>query len=137
MSIQQTVNQGLAVAAALGTQTPQYQRKIAKEKEKMAIEKLQKQIDDASESATERYEEEETPEAFDKSADLLEEKNLLDPDMDNIHNAHYWRGEAERVRIRNKIRDTQKQNEANAYAEDQKQAAIEQRKKISEMIMRV
>ena len=137
MSIQQTVNQGLAVAAALGTQTPQYQRKIAKEKEKMAIEKLQKQIDNAAESATERDEKEETPEAFDKIADLLEEKNLMDPDMDNIHDAAYWRSEAERVRIRNKIRDTQKQNEANAYAEDQKQAAIEQRKKIREMIMRV
>ena len=35
MSIQQTVNQGLAVAAALGTQTPQYQAKIAKRKTEM------------------------------------------------------------------------------------------------------
>ena len=137
MSIQQTINQGLAVAAALGTQTPQYQRKIAKANEKMAIKKLQNQIDVATESATERDEEEETPEAFDKIADLLEEKNLMDPDVDNIHEATYWRGEAERVRIRNKIRDIQKQNEANAYAKDQKQAAEEQRKKIRETIMRV
>ena len=136
MSIQQTVNQGLAVAAALGTQTPQYQKKVAKEKEKMAIKKLQDQIDMAAESATEREEKDETPEAFDKVADLLEEKNLMDPDMNNIKEVAYWRGEAERVRIRNKIRDIQKQNEANAYAEDQKQAAEEQRKKIRETIMR-
>ena len=135
MSIQHTVNQGLAVAAALGTQTPQYQAKIAKEKEKLAIKKLQDRIDLASESATERDEEDETPEAFDKIADLLEEKHLMDPDMDNIKDAAYWRGEAQRVR--DKIRDTQKQKEANAYAEAQKQAAEEQRKKIRETIMRV
>lgn len=135
MSIQQTINQGLAVAAALGTQSPQYQAKVAKEKEKMAIKKLQDRIDLAAESATEREEKDETPEAFDKVADLLEEKNLMDPDMDNIKEVAYWRGEAQKVR--DKIRDKQKQDEANAYAEEQKQAALEQRKKIGEMIMKV
>ena len=136
MSIQQTVNQGLAVAAALGTQTPQYQAKIAKRKTEMEYKTLGEEIDKAASAATEREEKDETPEAFDKDADLLEEKNLMDPDMNNIKEVAYWRGEAERVRIRNKIRDIQKQNEANAYAEDQKQAAEEQRKKIRETIMR-
>ena len=137
MSIQQTINQGLAVAAALGTQSPQYQTKVAKEKEKMVIKKLQDQIDNAAESAVGRDEEEETPEAFDKVADLLEEKDLMDPSPDNIHEATYWRSEAEKVRIRNKILDIRKQEEANTYAKDQKQAKAEQRKRIRETIMKV
>ena len=135
MSIQQTVNQGLMVAAALGTQTPQYQEKIAKKKEEAEYNKLTKQIDLAADSATERNEKDETPEAFDKVADLYEKRNLMRPDMDNIKEAAIWRKNAQIVR--DKIRDIQKQEEANAYAEAQKQAAEEQRKKIRETIMRV
>ena len=135
MSIQQTINQGLAVAAALGTQSPQYQVKVAKKKEEAEYNKLTKQIDDAAASAEERDEKDETPEAYDLVADLYEKRNLMRPNVDNIHEASIWRGNAQGVR--DKIRDKQKQDEANAYAEAQKQAAEEQRKKIRETIMKV
>lgn len=135
MSIQQTVNQGLAVAGVLGTQTPQYQIKVARKKEDAEYNKLTKQIDDAATSAEERNKKDEIPEAYDLVADLYEKRNLMRPDIDNIKEASIWRENAQKVR--DKIRDKQKQDEANAYAEEQKQAAIEQRKKIGEMIMRV
>ena len=137
MSIQQTVNQSLAVAAALGTQSPQYQTKIAKKKEEAEYNKLNREIDNAAAVATERDEKDETPENFDFVADLYEKRNLMRPDMDNIYEANIWRNLAQGLRIRKKILDVQKQEEANAYAEDQKQAAIEQRKRVRETIMRV
>ena len=128
MSIQQTVNQGLAVAAALGTQRPQYQAKIAKSKTEMEYKTLSEEIDKAALAATERAEEDETPEAFNKVATLLEKQNLMKPNVETAADAEMWRGFA---------RDTQKRLEAQARMEAQKQAAEEQRKEIREMIMRV
>ena len=128
MSIQQTVNQGLAVAAALGTQRPQYQAKIAKEKTEMEYKTLSEEIDKAALAATERAEEDENPEAFNKVATLLEKQNLMRPNVETAADAEMWRGFA---------RDTQKRLEAQARMEVQKQAAEEQRREIREMIMRV
>ena len=128
MSIQQTINQGLAVAAALGTQSPQYQAKVAKEKEKMEYKTLSEEIDKAAFAATERDEKDETPEAFDKVATLLEKQNLIRPDVETAADAEVWRGFA---------RDTRKRLEAQTRMEAQKQAAEEQRKEIREMIMKV
>ena len=128
MSIQQTVNQGLAVAAALGTQTPQYQAKIAKRKTEMEYKTLGEEIDKAASAATEREEKDETPKAFDKLATLLEKQNLIRPNVETAADAEVWRGFA---------RDTRKRLEAQTRMEAQKQAAEEQRKEIREMIMRV
>lgn len=128
MSIQQTINQGLAVAAALGTQTPQYQAKVAKRKTEMEYKTLGEEIDKAASAATERKEEDETPEAFDKVATLLEKQNLIRPNTETAADAEIWRGFA---------RDLRKQKEAQARMEAQKQAAEEQRKEIGKMIMRV
>ena len=128
MSIQQTINQGLAVAAALGTQTPQYQAKVAKRKTEMEYKTLSEEIDKAASAATEREEKDETPEAFDKVATLLERQNSIRPNVETAADAEIWRGFA---------RDTRKRLEAQARMEAQKQAALEQRKKIREMIMRV
>ena len=128
MSIQQTVNQGLAVAAALGTQTPQYQAKVAKRKTEMEYKTLSEEIDKAASAATERDEKDETPEAFNKVATLLEKQNLMRPNVETAADAEMWRGFA---------RDTQKRLEAQARMEAQKQAAEEQRREIREMIMKV
>lgn len=128
MSIQQTVNQGLAVAAALGTQRPEYQAKIAKKKTEMEYKTLSEEIDKAASAATEREEKDETPEAFNKVATLLEKQNLMRPNVETAADAEMWRGFA---------RDTQKRLEAQARMEAQKQAAEEQRKEIREIIMRV
>ena len=128
MSIQQTVNQGLAVAAALGTQTPQYQAKVAKRKTEMEYKTLSEEIDKAVSAATEREEEDETPEAFNKVATLLEKQNLMRPNVETAADAEMWRGFA---------RDTQKRLDAQARMEAQKQAAEEQREEIRKMIMRV
>ena len=128
MSIQQTVNQGLAVAAALGTQTPQYQVKITKKKEEAKLNLLDEKIDKAAISATERGKEGETPEAYEKVAELLEERNLIKPEVETASDAGMWREFA---------RDLRKQKEAQVSMEVQKQAAEEQRKRIREMIMKV
>ena len=128
MSIQQTVNQGLAVAAALGTQSPKYQAKVAKSKTEMEYKTLGEEIDKAALSATERNKEDETPEAFNKVATLLEKQNLMRPNVETAADAEMWRGFA---------RDTQKRLEAQARMEAQKQAAEEQRREIREMIMKV
>lgn len=128
MSIQQTINQGLAVAAALGTQTPQYQAKVAKRKTEMEYKTLSEEIDKAASAATERNEEDETPEAFDKVAMLLEKQNLIRPNVETATDAEIWRGFA---------RDTRKRLEAQARMKAQKEAALEQRKEIGKMIMRV
>ena len=128
MSIQQTINQGLAVTAALGTQTPQYQEKIAKRKTEMEYKTLSEEIDKAALAATDREEKDETPEAFDKVATLLEKQNLIRPNVETAADAETWRGFA---------RDTRKRLEAQIRMEAQKQAAEEQRKEIREMIMKV
>lgn len=128
MSIQQTINQGLAVAAALGTQTPQYQAKVAKRKTEMEYKTLSEEIDKAASAATERNEEDETPEAFDKVAMLLEKQNLIRPNVETATDAEIWRGFA---------RDIRKRLEAQARMKAQKEAALEQRKEIGKMIMRV
>ena len=134
MSIQQTVNQGLAVVGALGTQTASYQEKVEREKGKLAKQRDEKEYKQLDEKMTKELKaqivknEPATPEFHNKMADIWERKNFLKPNEKTAQVASLFRQLAN---------ETQRQDEANMLAEIQKQAKIEQRKKIGEMIMKV
>lgn len=136
MSIQQTVNQGLAVAAALGTQRPQYQAKVAKEKENTEFNKLKEQIDRAIDVANARTKEDKkygeidegTIKAYEKVADLYEKQNSVKPNLKSSYMNDIW------IEL---SRDQRRQFEAQERTKIQQEAAEEQRKRIRETIMKV
>ena len=135
MSIQQTVNQGLAVAAALGTQSPQYQTKIDEKRKNAEFNKLEKQINRTIDIGNARYKEDKkygeitegTVEAYEQTAELYKKQNSINPNLKSSYMSDIW-GEI--------ARDQRRQFEAQERAKIQQEAAEEQRKKIRETIMR-
>ena len=133
MSIQQTVNQGLAVAAALGTQTALYEDRVDRHKEKLAKrqdEKEYKKLIEQNKREIASLEPGEKPNSdfFDRMADNFQRRNFLKPRKELLNLSMKFRQRASELR---------KQEEANEVAEAQRLAKKEQRKRIGEMIMRV
>lgn len=130
MSIQQTVNQGLAVTAALGTQNPIVQEKMTEKKYKILGKKADKlSIDFANRG----FDENVKPEEYEKLAHLLDRQNALIPSDDLVEYADYWRESANEARLKRfEPRNKDKQEEALKYVTSQKDAAILQRQRIKE-----
>ena len=125
MSIQQTVNQGLAVAAALATQSPKIQSN-----------KLEKQANRALDVAKARLKEDKqygeitegTPHAFEELAEIYKKQNSIRPNLKSTYMHDFWLEFS---------RDQRRQFEAQERAKIQQEAAEEQRKRIRETIMKV
>ena len=132
MSIQQTVNQGLAVAAALGTQNPMVQEKLAEKKYK----KLGKEADKLSiDFANRGFDENVKPEEYEKLAHLLDKQNALIPSEDLVESANDWRESANDARLKRlQAHNKDKQEEALKYVTSQKDAILIQRERIKEMM---
>ena len=129
MSIQQTVNQGLAVAAALGTQNPMVQEKMAEKKYKT----LGKEADKIAIDFANRGFEDVKPEEYEKLAHLLDRQNALIPSEDLVESANDWRETANDTRLKRiEARNKNKQEEALNYVVNQKEAAILQKQRIKE-----
>ena len=129
MSIQQTVNQGLMVAAALGTQNPMVQEKMTEKKYKM----LGKAADKMSIDFANRGFENIKPEEYEKLAHLLDRQNTLIPSEDLVESANMWREDANDARLKRlKAHDKDKQEEALNYVISQKDALLIQRERIKE-----
>lgn len=127
MSIQQTVNQGLMVAAALGTQRPQYQAKVTESKTAAEYKKLGEEFKNALKAQTMK-DEPASSEFYNRMADILDRQNEIKPEKIKGTLSTEFR----RLSVTIK-----KQEEANAKAEVQKLAKEEQRKRIGEKIMKV
>ena len=133
MSIQQTVNQGLAVAAALGTQTALYEDRVERHKEKLSKrqdEKEYKKLIEQNKREINSLEPGEKPNSdfFDRMADNFQRRNFLKPRKELLNMSMKFRQRASELR---------KQEEANEIAEAQRLAKKEQRKRIGETIMKV
>ena len=129
MSIQQTINQGLAVAAALGTQNPKVQEKMTEKKYKVLGKEADKMAIDFANRGFEGIK----PEEYEKLAHLLDRQNALIPSEDLVDSANDWREAAADTRLKRvETRNKDKQEEAQKYVEDQKEALILQRKRIEE-----
>ena len=129
MSIQQTVNQGLAVGAALATQNTMVQEKMTEKKYKT----LGKAADKISIDFANRGFEGIKPEEYEKLAHLLDKQNTLIPSEDLVEDANDWRKAANDTRLKRiEERNKNKQEEALNYVVNQKEAAIIQRKRIEE-----
>ena len=132
MSIQQTVNQGLAVAAALGTQNPIVQEKLTEKKYKVLGKKADKMSIDF---ANRGFDENVKPEEYEKLAHILDKQNALIPSEDLVENANYWRESANEARLKRlKSHDEDKQEEALKYVTSQKDALLLQRERIKKMM---
>lgn len=127
MSIQQTVNQGLMVAAALGTQRPKYQAKVTENKTEAEYKKLTEEFSRGLKAQTMK-DEPASSEFYNKMADNLDRQNELRPEKIKGTLVSEFRRLAVTIK---------KQEEANAKAEVQRLAKEEQRKRIGETIMRV
>ena len=129
MSIQQTVNQSLAVGAALATQNPMVQEKMTEKKYKI----LGKAADKLSVKVTNMRDEDVKPEDYDKIAHYLDRQNALIPSEDLVGDAELWRENAQNARLKRiEARNKDKQEEALNYVVDQKEAAILQKQRIEE-----
>ena len=126
MSIQQTVNQGLMVAAALGTQRPKYQAKVTEKKTAGEYKTLTEEFSRALKAQTMK-DEPASSEFYNKMADNLDRQNELRPEKIKGTLSSEFRRLAITIK---------KQEEANAKAEVQRLAKEEQRKRIGETIMR-
>ena len=137
MSIQQTINQGLAVAAALGTQNPKVQEKMTEKKYKVLGKEADKMAIDFANRGFEGIE----PEEYEKLAHLLDRQNMLIPSEDLVESANGWREDANKARLekieRIQARNKDKQEEALKYVTSQKDAAILQRERIKETMEKV
>ena len=127
MSIQQTINQGLAVGAALATQSKQYQANVTKKKTEEEYKTLVEEFNRALKAQTTK-DEPASSEFYNKMADNLERQNELRPEKIKGTLSSEFRRLAVTIK---------KQEKANAEAEVQKLAKEEQRKRIGETIMRV
>ena len=129
MSIQQTVNQGLAVAAALATQNPMVQEKMTEKKYKI----LGKEADKMAIDFANRGFEGVKPEEYEKLAHLLDRQNTLIPSEDLVDSANYWREAANDTRLKRiEARNKNKQEEALNYVVNQKEALLLQKQRIEE-----
>ena len=129
MSIQQTVNQGLAVAAALGTQNPKVQEKLTEKKYNI----LGKEADKLSVKVTNMKDEDVKPEDYEKIAHYLDRQNALIPSEDLVESANIWRGIADNARLKRiEAHNKQKQEEALNYVVNQKDALLLQKERIKE-----
>lgn len=129
MSIQQTVNQGLMVAAALGTQNPKVQEKMTEKKYKI----LGKEADKLSVKVTNMRDEDVKPEDYEKIAHYLDRQNTLIPSEDLVESANIWRELADNARLKRlKPHDEDKQEEALKYVTSQKDALLLQKERIKE-----
>lgn len=130
MSIQQTVNQGLAVAAALGTQNPMVQEKMTEKKYKA----LGKAADKLSiDFANRGFDDDVKPEEYEKLAHLLDRQNALIPSEDLVESANDWRENAADARLKRiQAHNKQKQEEALNYVINQKDALLLQKERIKE-----
>ena len=129
MSIQQTVNQGLAVAAALGTQNPKIQEKMTEKKYKI----LGKEADKLSIKVTNMKDEDVKPEDYDKIAHLVDRQNALIPSESLVEDAETWRELAQNARLKRlEPHNKDKQEEALKYVVSQKDALLMQRERIKE-----
>lgn len=134
MSIQQTINQGLAVAAALGTQNPKVQEKMTEKKYKVLGKEADKMAIDFANRGFEGIE----PEEYEKLAHLLDRQNMLIPSEDLVESANGWREDANKERLKRfEPRNEDKQEEALKYVKSQKDAAILQRERIKETMEKV
>lgn len=131
MSIQQTVNQGLMVAAALGTQNPMVQEKMTEKKYKI----LGKAADKLSVKVTNMRDEDVKPEDYEKIAHYLDRQNALIPSEDLVGDAELWREHADNARLKRiEAHNKDKQEEALKYVVSQKDAILMQRERIKEMM---
>ena len=129
MSIQQTVNQGLAVAAALGTQNPMVQEKMTEKKYKA----LGKAADKLSIKVMNMKDEDVKPEDYEKIAHYLDRQNALIPSEDLVESANIWRENADSARLKRiEAHNKQKQEEALNYVVNQKDALLLQKERIKE-----
>ena len=127
MSIQQTVNQALAVGAALGTQSKQYQAKLTKKKTEEEYKTLGEEFNKGLKAQT-MNDELASSAFYNKMADNLDRQNEIKPEKFKVTLANEFRRLATTTRL---------QEEANAKAEVQRLAKEEQRKRIGEKIMKV
>ena len=127
MSIQQTVNQALAVGAALGTQSRQYQAKLTERKTETEYKTLREEFSRALKAQTMK-DEPASSDFYNKIADNLDRQNELKPEKIKGTLSSEFRRLAVTIK---------KQEEANAKAEVQRLAKEEQRKRIGETIMKV